>query len=64
MPFRKLECTAISKKSDKVIKQELENLKDNDKLTPDLVFKDPYFLDFLGLHDTYSEKDFENAILA
>jgi predicted nuclease of restriction endonuclease-like (RecB) superfamily len=58
------ERTAISKKSDKVIKQELENLKDNDKLSPDLVFKDPYFLDFLGLHDTYSEKDLENAILA
>lgn len=58
------ERTAISKRSDKIVKQELKNLKDNDKLTPDLVFKDPYFLDFLGLHDTYSEKDLENAILA
>lgn len=58
------ERTAISKRSDKIVKQELKNLKDNDKLTPDLVFKDPYFLEFLGLHDTYSEKDLENAILA
>lgn len=58
------ERTAISKRSDIIVKQELKNLKDNDKLTPDLVFKDPYFLDFLGLHDTYSEKDLENAILA
>ena len=32
-------------------------------LTPDLVFRDPYFLDFLGLRDTYSEKDLEMAIL-
>jgi hypothetical protein len=28
-----------------------------------LVFRDPYFLDFLGLKDTYSEKDIEAAIL-
>lgn len=26
-------------------------------------FKDPYFLDFLGLQDTYLEKDLESAIL-
>jgi predicted nuclease of restriction endonuclease-like (RecB) superfamily len=26
-------------------------------------FKDPYFLDFLGLQDTYLEKDLEEAIL-
>jgi hypothetical protein len=27
------------------------------------VFRDPYFLDFLGLKDTYSEKDLESSIL-
>jgi RecB family endonuclease NucS len=32
-------------------------------LTPDLVFRDPYFLDFLGLKGAYQEKDFEAAIL-
>ena len=58
------ERTAISKKSEETIKNELAGLKDSDKLTPDLVFKDPYFLDFLGLHDSYSEKDLENAILS
>lgn len=58
------ERTAISRKSNKLIKQELKKLKDNDSLTPDLVFRDPYFLDFLGLKDTYSEKDLESAILA
>lgn len=58
------ERTAISKKSEDVIKNELALLKESDRLSPDLVFKDPYFLDFLGLHDSYSEKDLENAILA
>jgi hypothetical protein len=32
-------------------------------MTPDLVFRDPYVLDFLGLADTYSERDLESAIL-
>jgi len=44
-------------------KQELIKLREEDKLTPDLVFRDPYFLNFLGLKDTYSEKDLETAIL-
>ena len=29
----------------------------------DLVFRDPYVLDFLGLADTFSESDLERAIL-
>lgn len=58
------ERTAISKKSEDVIKNELTLLNESDHLSPDLVFKDPYFLDFLGLHDSYSEKDIENAIFA
>jgi predicted nuclease of restriction endonuclease-like (RecB) superfamily len=57
------ERTALSKKPDKLIKQELKDLREQDRLTPDLVFRDPYFLDFLGLKDTYSEKDLESAIL-
>jgi RecB family endonuclease NucS len=31
--------------------------------TPALVFKDPYFLDFLGLHQGHDEADLEGAIL-
>lgn len=57
------ERTALSKKPAALAKQELAALRDEDKLTPDLVFRDPYFLDFLGLKDTYSEKDLEAAIL-
>jgi predicted nuclease of restriction endonuclease-like (RecB) superfamily len=56
------ERTAISKKPDKLIKQELAALRSVDKLTPDLVLRDPYILDFLGLKDTYAEKDVEAAI--
>ena len=42
---------------------ELEQLRESDRLTPKLVFRDPYLLDFLGLRDTYSERDLESAIL-
>jgi predicted nuclease of restriction endonuclease-like (RecB) superfamily len=57
------ERTAISKKPEKLIEKDLAVLREEDRLTPDLVFRDPYFLDFLGLKDTYSEKDLETAIL-
>jgi predicted nuclease of restriction endonuclease-like (RecB) superfamily len=57
------ERTALSKKPAALAKQELAALREEDKLTPDLVFHDPYFLDFLGLKDSYAEKDIEAAIL-
>jgi predicted nuclease of restriction endonuclease-like (RecB) superfamily len=57
------ERTAISRKPDELARQELAALRDEDRLTPDLVFRDPYLLDFLDLTDTYSERDLEAAIL-
>jgi predicted nuclease of restriction endonuclease-like (RecB) superfamily len=57
------ERTAISNKPEELVKKELAALREEDRLTPDLVFRDPYFLDFLGLKDTFSEKDLETAIL-
>jgi predicted nuclease of restriction endonuclease-like (RecB) superfamily len=57
------ERTAISRKPEETIKQDLEALRDERKLTPDLIFRNSYVLDFLGLADTYSEKDLEEAIL-
>jgi len=57
------ERTALSRKPDELIRQELTALAEADRLTPDLVFRDPYFLDFLGLADSYSERDLESAIL-
>ncbi len=55
--------TAISKKPEKLAKQELKNLRDEDTLSIDLVFRDHYVLDFLNLKDTYSEQNLEAAIL-
>jgi predicted nuclease of restriction endonuclease-like (RecB) superfamily len=57
------ERTALSKKPDKLMAAELKKLREEDKLTPDLIFRDPYLLDFLELKDTYAEKDLEAAIL-
>lgn len=57
------ERTAIAKQSEEVIKRDIETLRDEDRMTPDMVFRDPYILDFLGLPASFSEKDLENAIL-
>ncbi len=57
------ERTALSRKPEELGRAELEQLRAEDKLTPDMVLKDPYILDFLGLQDRYLEKDFEDAIL-
>ena len=57
------ERTGLSKKPAELAKQELAALRNEDKLTPDLVFRDPYLLDFLGLKDTFGESDLEAAIL-
>lgn len=57
------ERTALSKKPDLLAQRELSALRTEDRMTPDLVFRDPYILDFLRLRDTYSEDDLESAIL-
>jgi predicted nuclease of restriction endonuclease-like (RecB) superfamily len=57
------ERTALSRKPELLARQELEVLRDEDRMTPSMVFRDPYLLDFLELEDTYSERDLENAIL-
>ncbi|MFA7062228.1 MAG: PDDEXK nuclease domain-containing protein [Pedobacter sp.] len=56
------ERTALSRNTETVIKAELESLREG-RMTPDMVFRDPYLLDFLGLQGAFSEKDLENAIL-
>ncbi len=57
------ERTALSRKPNELIKQELKQIQSTNSLTPDAVFRSSYFLDTLGLADTYSEKDLEDAIL-
>jgi predicted nuclease of restriction endonuclease-like (RecB) superfamily len=58
------ERTAISKKPEETIQQDLASLREEGNLSADLAFRDPYVLDFLGLADRYSEQDLESAILA
>ena len=58
------ERTAISRRPEEVIKRELQNVKETNTLVPDLVFRSSYLLDILGLPDTFSEKDLEDAILS
>lgn len=57
------ERTAISQKPEELARIELQNLEQNNILSPDLVFKNPYILDFLNLKNVYQEKDLEQAIL-
>ena len=57
------ERTALSRQPEALIRTELDALRDGDRISPDLVFRDPYLLDFLNLHDSYSERDLEAAIL-
>jgi predicted nuclease of restriction endonuclease-like (RecB) superfamily len=57
------ERTALSKKPEKLAQLELSKLRKEDRLTPDLVFRDPYNLDFLRLKNTFQEKDLESAII-
>jgi hypothetical protein len=55
------ERTALSKKPEKLARQELAALREHDLVSPDLVFRDPYVLGFLGLKDSYAEKDLESS---
>jgi len=57
------ERTALSRKPEELARQEIDALRTEDQMSPDLVFRDPYFLDFLGLSDAYAEKDLESAII-
>ena len=57
------ERTAISKKPEETIINDLQLLNNEGKMSTDLFFRDPYILDFLDLKDTYSENDLENAII-
>ena len=57
------ERTALSRKPAELARLELAALRDEYRLSTDMVLRDPYLLDFLGLKDTYQEKDLEAAIL-
>lgn len=54
--------TALSKKPDEVIAAGIDRLRGG-QMSPDIVFRDPYLLDLLGLKGAFSERDLESAIL-
>lgn len=58
------ERTAIAAKPDESVKRELAELRNNNVMSPDLVFKSPYFLEFAGLSGMYSEKNLEDSLIA
>ena len=58
------ERTAISNKPEETIAKDLKVLRETGAISQDLVFRDPYVLDFLGLKDDYGESDLEDAILS
>ncbi|NLA24441.1 MAG: DUF1016 domain-containing protein [Bacteroidales bacterium] len=57
------ERSLISNKPNELIKKELSNMKEGEDFSPDLVFKNPYFLDFTGLKGAYSEKNLEDSLI-
>lgn len=57
------ERTALAKQPEHEIKTQLQGLKNENTLHPDLVFKNTYVLDFLNLPQLYNENDLENAII-
>lgn len=58
------ERTAIASKPEELIRKELAELRDNNTLSPDLVFKSPYFLEFTSLKGNYSERSLEDSLVA
>lgn len=57
------ERTAIAKRPEEVIKEEIIKLRETDVLQPDLIIQDPYIFTYLGSHEIKDEKNLEDAIL-
>jgi len=57
------ERTAISAKPEKTIKEALQKLRQEKIITPELVFKNSYVLNFLNLPADYSEEELETALI-
>lgn len=57
------ERTALSRAPEEVVAQELATLRDAQRMSPSLVMRDPYILDFLELRDSWQESDLEAAII-
>lgn len=58
------ERTAIAAKPKEFIRAELATLRNEHSISPELVFKSPYFLDFTGLKGNFSESELEDSLLS
>lgn len=58
------ERTAISDKPEELIRSELAAIREERKISPDMVFKSPYFLEFTGLKGGYTEETLENTLIS
>ena len=57
------ERTAIAAKPEDIISNEISLVKKDEPISADLIFKNTYVPDFLGLSANHSETELENAIL-
>lgn len=57
------ERMALSHQPDTLIANELVTMREEQHLSPTLVMRDPYILDFLDLPSTWQESDLEAAII-
>lgn len=57
------ERTAIASKPSDFIRSELATLRNEHSISPESVFKSPYFLDFTGLKGNYSESALEDSLI-
>ena len=63
MESQLFERSAISRRPEETISEDLRVLHETGKFDQKLILKDPYVLDFLELNDRYLERDLEDAIL-
>ncbi|MDD4970291.1 MAG: PDDEXK nuclease domain-containing protein [Paludibacter sp.] len=57
------ERSAIASRPEEIINDDLQHLCDKKEISPDLVFKNTYVLDFLQLSHHYSESELEQALI-
>lgn len=57
------ETTALSRRPEEVIRKELTDLRETHIVQPDIVFRSSYFLDMLGLPETFSESELEKSVI-
>ena len=57
------ERTAISKEPEKIAEATIKKLEDLNEMSASLIFKDPYFIDFVGGYNYSNEEELEGLIL-